>query len=83
MFTEIMNVLSLGNKIDGVIDHITGNRLDNVGMTETWLLNDATNNMLINNSIKHQSRILHAKSEITSFEFIEIVITLCTLDIGL
>ena len=31
MFTEIMNVLSLGNKIDGVIDHITGNRLDNVG----------------------------------------------------
>ena len=31
----VMNVLSLGNKLDGVIDHITDNRLDIVGITET------------------------------------------------
>ena len=32
--------------------------------------------VLINNHIKHQSRILHDKHEITSFESIELVITL-------
>ena len=31
----VMNVLSLGNKLDCVIDHITDNRLDIVGITET------------------------------------------------
>ena len=36
----VMNVLSLGNKLDSVIDHITDNRHDIVGITETWLLND-------------------------------------------
>ena len=36
----VMNVLSLGNKLDCVIDHITDNRLDIVGITETWLSND-------------------------------------------
>ena len=40
MFTGIINVLSLGNKIDCVIDHITDNRLDNVGVTETWISYD-------------------------------------------
>ena len=33
----VMNVSSLGNKMDCVIDHITDNRLDIVGITETWL----------------------------------------------
>ena len=56
--------------------HITDNRLDNVWITETWISNDDKNNMLINNSFEHQSRILHDKPEITSFEFIELFITL-------
>ena len=93
----VMNVSSLGNKMDCVIDHITDNKLDIVGITETWLSNNDKNNMLvmntcldsgytlhhrprntsrkgggvgvlINNRIKHQSRILHDKPEITSFE---------------
>ena len=33
--------------------------------------------------MKHQSRILHNKPEITSFEFIELVITLCSITIRL
>ena len=41
----VMNVLSLGNKLDCVIDHITDNILDIVGVTETWLSNDDKNNM--------------------------------------
>ena len=32
----VMNVLSLGNKMDCVIDHITCNRLNIVGITEIW-----------------------------------------------
>ena len=102
-----MNVLSLGNKIDYVIDHITDNRLDIVGITEAWLSNDDKNNMpvvntcfeshcprntgrrgvgvgvLINNRMKHQSRILHDNSEITSFEFIELVSTIGSITIQL
>ena len=39
--------------------------------------------VLINNHIKHQSRILHDKSEITSFESIEVVITLGSITIRL
>ena len=46
----VMNVLSLGNKLDCVIDHITDNILDIVGITETWLLNDDINNMLVVNT---------------------------------
>ena len=94
-----MNVSSLGNKMECVIDHITDNRLDIVGITETWLSNNDNNNMsvintcldsgytlhhlprntgrrgggvgvLINNRFKHQSRRLHEKPEITSFESI-------------
>ena len=108
----VMNVSSLGNKMDCVIDHITDNRIDIVGITETWLSNNDKNNMpviktclgsgytlhhrprntgrrgggvgvLINNHIKHQSRILHDKSEITSFESIEVVITLGSITIRL
>ena len=107
-----MNVSSLGNKMDCVIDHITDNKLDIVGITETWLSNNDKNNMLvmntcldsgytlhhrprnagrkgggvgvlINNRIKHQSRILHDKPEITSFESIELVITLESVTIRL
>ena len=39
--------------------------------------------MLINNCIKHQSLILHDKPEITSFESIELVITLGSVTIRL
>ena len=45
-----MNVQSLGNELDCVIDHITDNRLDIVGITETWLLNDDKNNMSVVNT---------------------------------
>ena len=94
--------------MDCVIDHITDNRLDIVGITKTWLSNNDKNNMpvintcldsgytlhhrprntggvgmLINNHIKHQSRILHDKPEITSFESIEPVITLASVTIRL
>ena len=33
--------------------------------------------------MKHQSRILHDKPEITLFEFIELVISLCSITIPL
>ena len=36
----VIIVLSLGNKLDYVIDHITDNRLDIVGITETWPSHD-------------------------------------------
>ena len=42
-----MYVLSLCNKLDCVIDHITDSRLDIVGITETWFLNDYKNNMSV------------------------------------
>ena len=45
-----MNVLLLGNRLDGVIDYITDNRLDIVGITETWLSNDDTNSMSVVNT---------------------------------
>ena len=45
-----MNVQSLGNKLDCVIDHITDNRIDIVGITETWLSNDDKNNMSVVNT---------------------------------
>ena len=105
----VMNVSSLGNKMDCVIDHITDNILDIVGITETWLSNNDKNmlvmntcldsgytlhhrprktgrkggdvGVLINDRIKHQSRILHDKLEITSFESIELVITLGSVTI--
>ena len=109
---RVMNISSLGNKMDCVIDHITDTRFDIVGITETWLSNNFKNNMpvmntcldsgytlhhrprntgrkgggvgvLINNRIKHQSRILHDKPEITSFESIELVITLGSVTIRL
>ena len=56
--------------------HRSYNRVDMVGITETWISDDEKNNMLINNRIKHQSRILHDEPVITSFESIELVITL-------
>ena len=37
--------------------------------------------VLINNRMKHQPRILHDKPEITSFEFMELVITLGSITI--
>ena len=54
-----MNVLSLGNKLDCVIDHITDNRLDIVWITETWLSNDDKNNMSVVNTCLNNSYNLH------------------------
>ena len=54
-----MNVLSLGNKIDCVIDHITDNSLDIVGITETWLSNDDKNNMPVVNTYLDNGYTLH------------------------
>ena len=107
-----MNVLSLGNKPDGVIGHITDNRLDIVGITETWLSNDDKNNMsmvntclnngytlhhrprntgrrgggvgvLINNQINVKWRMIGVNPEITSFESMEVVITVGSITIRL
>ena len=55
----VMNVLSLGNKLDCVIDHITDNRLDIVGITETWLSNDDKNNMSVVNTCLNNGYTLH------------------------
>ena len=109
----VMNVLSLCNKLDCVIDHITDNRLDIVGITETWLSNDDKNNMsvvntclnngytlhhrprntgirgggvgrvLIKNQINVKSRMIGVNPEITSFESMEVVITVGSITIRL
>ena len=55
----VMNVLSLGNKLDCVIDHITDNRLDIVGITETWLSNDDKNSMSVVNTCLSNGYTLH------------------------
>ena len=54
----VMNVQSLGNKLDCVIDHITDNRIDIVGITETWLSNDDKNNMSVVNTCLNNGYIL-------------------------
>ena len=106
----VMNVQSLVNKLDCVIDHITDNRIDIVGITETWLSNDDKNNMsvvnsclnngytllhrprntgrrgggvgvLINNQINVKSRMIGVNPEITSFESMEVVITVGSITI--
>ena len=80
-----------------VIDHITDNRIDIVEITETWLLNDDKNNMsvvntrrrgggvgvLINNRINVKSRMIGVNPEITSFESMEVVITVGSITIRL
>ena len=48
-----MNVQSLGNKLDCVLDHITDNRLDIVGITETWLSNDDKNMLVVNTCLNN------------------------------
>ena len=55
----VMNVSSLGNKMDCVIDHITDNRLDIVGITETWLSNNDKNNMPVINTCLDSGHTLH------------------------
>ena len=56
----VMNVQSLGNKLDRVIDHITDNRIDIVGITETWLSNDDKNNMsVVNTCLNNGYTLLH------------------------
>ena len=56
----VLNVQSLGNKLDCVIDHITHNRIDIVGITETWLSNDDKNNMsVVNTCLNNGYTLLH------------------------
>ena len=58
--SELDNVQSLGNKLDCVIDHITDNRIDIVGITETWLSNDDKNNMsVVNTCLNNGYTLLH------------------------
>ena len=59
-----MNVLSLGKKLDCVIDHITDNRLD-IGITETWLSNDDKNNMSVVSTCLDSGYTLHQRPRIT------------------
>ena len=54
-----MNVSSLGSQMDCVIDHITDNRLDIVGITETWLSNNDKNNMRVINTCLDSGYTLH------------------------
>ena len=55
-----MNVQSLGNKLHCVIDHITDNRIDIVGIIETWLSNDDKNNMsVVNTCLNNGYTLLH------------------------
>ena len=54
-----MNVISLGNKLDCVIDHITDNRLDIVGITETWLSNDDKNMSVVNTCLNNGYTLHH------------------------
>ena len=61
-----MNVISLGNKMDCVIVHITDNRLDIVGITETWLSNDDKNNMSVVNTCLNIGYTLHLRPRNTS-----------------
>ena len=60
-----MNVLSFGNKLDCEIDHITDNRLDIVGITETWLSNDDKNYMSVVNTCLNNGYTLHHRTRNT------------------
>ena len=42
-----------------MIDHITDNRIDIVGITETWLSNDDKNNMSVDNTCLNNGYTLH------------------------
>ena len=52
--------------MDGVIDHIIDNRLDIIGITETWLSNDDKNNMSMFNICLGSGYILHHRPRNTS-----------------
>ena len=54
-----MNVSSIDNKMDCVVDHITDNILDIVGITETWLSNDEKYNMPVVNTCLDSGYMLH------------------------
>ena len=56
----VMNV-PLCNKLDCLIDHITDNRIDIVGITETRLSNDDKNNMsVVNTCLNNGYTLLHS-----------------------
>ena len=50
----VMNVRSLGSRLDYVIDYANENKLDVVVLTETWLSNVETNNATVDNSCMEQ-----------------------------
>ena len=54
------------NKLDCVIDYITDNRLDSVGITETWHSNDNKNNMSVVNTCLDNCYTIHHGSRNTS-----------------
>ena len=55
----VMNVRSLGSRVDYVIDHAKENKLDVVVLTETWLSNVETNNATVVNYCMEQGYTLH------------------------
>ena len=59
---ELLNVQSLGNKLDCVIDRIIiiDNRIDIVWITETWPSYDDKNNMsVVNTCLNNGYTLLH------------------------
>ena len=63
----VMNVSSLGNKMYRVIDYITDNRLDIVGITETWLSNNDKNNIPVINTCLDSGYTLHHRPRNTGW----------------
>ena len=55
----VMNVRSLGSRVDYVIDHAKENKLDVVVLTETWLSNVETNNATVVNYCMERGYTLH------------------------
>ena len=55
----VMNVRSLGSRLDYVIDHANENKLDVVALTEIWLSNVETNNVTVVNSCIKKGYNLH------------------------
>ena len=94
----VMNVLSLGNKLECIIDHITDNIIDIVGITETWhiyiyiyiyilyiyiyiYIYTVVTFYIITPEIKVKSRMICVNHEITSFESMELIITISSITI--
>ena len=55
----VINVRSIGRRLDYVIDHAKENKLDVLALTETWLSNVETNNVTVVNFCTEQGYTLH------------------------